>query len=85
MPNKIIEQTIVRAVGLAYNEWAAEHPSLAAVIDRIALTHSAVDSLRNSSEYAAAVAAYHQSRNELELLNQLTELAGPIVRSVLGM
>jgi len=84
MANETVEQVIVRAVQQAYSDWAVEHPSLAAVIDRISLTSTAAESLRESPEFAAAVAAFHESRSELELLNRLTELAAPIVASILG-
>jgi len=85
MADETVEKAIVSAVERAYDDWAAEHPSLAAVIDRISLTDTTVSSLRETPEYAAAVAAFHQSRGELELLNQLTELAAPIIRSTLGI
>jgi len=84
MANEIVEQAIVRAVQQTYDDWAADHPSLAAVIDRISLTGKAVESLRESPEYAAAVAAFGESRCELELLKRLTELAAPIIWSILG-
>ncbi|MHC4981558.1 MAG: hypothetical protein ACYTF6_00105 [Planctomycetota bacterium] len=85
MANEIVERAIVQAVNQAYDEWAVEHPSLAAVIDHISLTNTAVESLRESPEYEAAVNAYHQSHNELRLLERLTELALPVIRSVLGI
>ena len=85
MADETVEKTLVSAVQRAYDDWAAEHPSLAAVIDRISLTDTTVSSLREMPEYAAAVAAFHQSHGELELLSQLTELAAPIIRSILGI
>ncbi len=85
MADELVKQVLVRAVQQAYEAWAVEHPSLAAVIDRITLTNRATESLRDSQAYRQAVAAYHQSQNDLELLNQLTELATPIVRTVLGL
>ena len=84
MANEIVEQVVVRAVQQAYDAWAAEHPSLAAVIDQISLTERSVESLRNSDSYRQAVAKYQQSRSELELLQSMLELAGPIVSSILG-
>ena len=84
MENETVKQAVVRAVQQAFDDWAAEHPSLAAVIDRISLAETAAESLRASPEYEAALAGYHKSRSELEFLSRLVELASPIVRSLLG-
>ena len=83
MENEQIQQLVVRAVQQAYDDWAAEHPSLAAVIDRITLTEQATESLRNSPQFAQAVDGYHSASIELQLLEMLTELAGPIVSAIL--
>ncbi len=83
MSDEIVQQTIVRAVQRAYDGWAGEHPSLAAVIDRISLTESAVESLKDSTEYQQAIAAYHRDMSDANLLNRLVELAGPIVTAML--
>ena len=85
MSDAIVHKAIADAVGQAYESWAAEHPSLAAVIDRISLTDRAVESLRQSAEYRQAVSDYHRGLNELTLLNQLVELAGPVVQRILGV
>ena len=82
MADEIIEQIIVRATQRAYDKWAIEHPSLAAVIDRITLTQQAVEPLRSSDEYRQAVEAYHRSRNEVDLFNRLIELAAPILQTI---
>ena len=84
MSDEIVRQAVVRAVQRAYEDWAAEHPSLAAVIDRITLTQRAAESLRDTQEYRDAVAAYHQAASETDFLHRLTELAGPILASILG-
>ncbi len=83
MTSEIVEQVIVRAVGQAYDDWAMEHPGLSAVIDRIAVAERTAESLRDSPEFRRAVDAYRRSRCELDLLNRLVELAGPIVHSLL--
>lgn len=84
MANETVQQTVVRAVQQAYDAWAAEHPSLAAVIDRIELTNHAVESLRDTEDYRKAVAAYQTGMNELDLINKLIDLAGPIIQSILA-
>lgn len=84
MTDHNVEQAVSQAVRRAYDLWAAEHPSLARVIDRITVAERTAESLRKSEQYRSAVAAYHRSRNELELIHQLTELAGPIVRTLLA-
>ena len=84
MTDELVEQTIARAAEQAYDQWAAEHPSLAAVIDRIELTVRVAESLRESEQYVAAVEAYHRSRGEQDLLSRLLELAGPIVQAILA-
>ncbi len=85
MASEVVEQIVARAVGQAYEVWAAEHPSLAAVIDRIVVTERTVESLRASEAYRAAVAAYHESRNELDLISKLAELAAPVIDKLLGV
>jgi hypothetical protein len=80
-----INEIVAAAVGGTFDEWAAEHPSLAAVIDRIRLTDQTVESLRSTDGYRQAIAAYHRDQNELSLLGELAELAGPILRGILGL
>lgn len=84
MTDHPVQQGVVRAVQRAYDNWADEHPSLAAVIDRITLTQHVVESLRDTHEYRDAVAAYHRGMSETDLLSRLTELAGPILIAVLA-
>lgn len=81
--NDIVQNAVQKATEQAYWDWAAAHPNLAAVIDQIVLTERAAESLRDSREYHLAVAAFHQSRNELDLFNQLLKFAGPIINSIL--
>jgi hypothetical protein len=83
MANELIEQAVARAVQQTYDAWAAQHPSLAAVIDRIALTTQAAQSIRDSAEYKQAVADFHQGLAETDLLNRLLDLAGPILAGIL--
>ncbi len=84
MTDELVQQTIVRAVQRAYDDWTVEHPSLAAVIDRITLTQHAVESLRDSPEYRDAIAGYRRGLTETDLLVRLTELAGPILAALLA-
>ncbi|MBN1555672.1 MAG: hypothetical protein JXA11_13085 [Phycisphaerae bacterium] len=84
MANEIVESTIQRAVQQAYADWAVEHPNLSAVIDQIVVTERSAERLRETDEYQQAVAAFHTSRNELDLFRQLLNLAGPIVQQLLG-
>jgi len=84
MANEQVQQIVVRAVQKAYDEWAGEHPLLAAVIDRITLTQQAVESLRQSQEYRQAVENYQRSSAELELLGSLIELAKPVIAAMLA-
>jgi len=85
MEGEYIQQLVVRAVQQAYDAWSTEHPSLAAVIDRITLTQQAAESLRTSQAFKQAVEAYHSASAEAELLDRLTELAWPIVSSILAV
>lgn len=84
MASELMEQLVVRAVQQAYDAWAGQHPGLAAVIDRIALTQQAAQSLRDSEDYRKAVADYHQGLAESDLLGRLLDLAGPIVTALLA-
>ena len=52
------------------------------MIDRIALTEQAAQSLRSSDDYRKAVADYHQGLAESDLLNRLLDLAGPIITAL---
>ncbi len=83
MASELIEQIIAHAVQQAYDAWAAQHPTLAAVIDRIALTQQAAQSLRDTEEYRQAVADYHRGMVETDLLNRLLDLAGPVLAKIL--
>ena len=78
-----LEQNIARAVNQAYDAWAALHPNLAAVIDRITVTDHAAESLRATPEYRQAVADFHAGLAETDLLNRLLDLAGPILANIL--
>ncbi len=84
MTDQLVRQTVAKAVEQAYEGWAAQHPSLAAVIDRVVIGDRVVESLRDSEEYRQAVAAYHRGTSELDLLNRLTELAGPVLVGLLA-
>jgi len=84
MENDIIQSTVEKAVRQAYADWAVEHPNLAAVIDRIVIAERSAERLRETDEYKQAVAAYHDSRNELDLFNQLLAIASPILQQLLG-
>lgn len=84
MANEIVESTVQRAVRQAYADWSVEHPNLAAVIDQIVITERSSERLRETDEYTQAVAAFHDSRNELDLFNRLLSLAGPIIQQLLG-
>jgi len=84
MADENVQRIIVSAVQRAYDAWAVEHPSLAAVIDRISMTERAVESLRQSQQFRQAVDEYHTSRGELEFLNRLMDLAGPVIASIMA-
>jgi len=81
---KTVNALVAAAVGQRFDAWTAEHPSLAAVIDRISLTDRTVESLRQTPAYRQAVDAYHRDHNQLTFLTRLTELAGPILLGILG-
>jgi hypothetical protein len=83
MSDETIQQIVQQAVGQSYKQWAAQHPALSAVIDRVRVSDLAVASLRNSPEYRQAVADYTQGMTELNLLAQLMKLAGPIIAGLL--
>ena len=79
-----LRDLVARAVAKPFAPWAAEHPSLAAVIDRTRLVEQVSQRLRESPAYRAAIANSHRARTELDLLGRLAELAGPILRGLLG-
>ncbi|MBS3734471.1 MAG: hypothetical protein KGY99_06040 [Phycisphaerae bacterium] len=83
MTSDLVRHAVEQAVGEAFDAWAAEHPSLAAVIDRIAVTDRSVASLRKTDAYRRAVAAFYRDRSELDLVGRLTDAAGQILRRVL--
>ena len=83
MASERIEHLVTQAVQQAYDVWAAQHPSLAAVIDRIALTEQAAQSLRTSADYRKAVADFHRGLAEVDLLNRLLDLVAPIIAGLL--
>ncbi len=79
-----VQSAVEKAVQQAYTDWAAEHPSLAAVIDRIVIAERSAQHLRETAEYKQAVAAYTDSRNELDLFQQLLAIVSPILQQLLG-
>ena len=79
-----VNDIVSRAVGRRYDEWAAEHPSLASVIDPVELSQQTAERLRETPAYWQAVNEYPHSRNELALLSRLLDLAGPILKTILG-
>lgn len=81
--NAAIRQLVGRAVGASFDSWAAEHPSLAAAIDRCRLEQQVVSNLRDTPEYRAAVEAYQQSRSQTELLENLSAAAGRVLGRLL--
>jgi hypothetical protein len=83
MTEQKINELAVRAVQRAFDDWAAEHPAMADVIDRITLTQRTVESLRNSDAYKQAMAGFSYESLEAQLLSRLVNLAGPVVRSLL--
>ena len=85
MKDERIDKRVAEAVGRKFDEWATEHPSLAAVIDRIVLTERTVDSLRNSDAYQQAVDAYRRDANEMTFLGQIAGLVGPVLGRLLGL
>ncbi len=80
-----IQSAVQQATQQAYGEWATAHPSLASVIDRVVLTERTAESIRQSSEFKQALAGFYESQNELDLVNKLIDLAGPILQKVLGL
>jgi 2-oxo-4-hydroxy-4-carboxy--5-ureidoimidazoline (OHCU) decarboxylase len=80
-----IQTAVQKATEQAYADWAAAHPSLAGVIDRMVLQERTTESIRKSPEFRQAVAGFYESQNELDLVNQLMSLAGPVLQKVLGI
>jgi hypothetical protein len=85
MSDERVQAAVAQAAAQAYEAWAAGHPTLAAVIDRMELTQQTSESLRQSPEYKQAVLDFGKAQSELTLVSQLVELAGPILRNILGM
>ena len=79
-----IEALVEQAVKQAYATWSASHPSLAAVLNRLALQERTATSLRESDAYHQAIDAYQDARNETKLLGQLLDLAGTILPTLLA-
>lgn len=80
-PRVIVEE----ATRQAWEEWSAEHPSLACVIDRLAVIEQVTERLRDRPEYRRAIQNYHRSRHEMTLLNDLLILVRPMLNGVLGL
>ena len=84
MTDDTVQQIVSKAVQQAYEDWAAEHPGLAGVIDGIVLTQRTVESLRDSEQYRDAMEEYQQARIESNLFNRILTLAGPILQTILA-
>lgn len=72
------------ATSQAYEIWAKQHPFVARFVDRITITDSIATRLRDTDEYRKAITGYHEGENELDLLQQLIALAGPLIGKLLG-
>lgn len=83
MSDEKVQHLVEQAVFQQFEQWAKQHPSLASVIDGIALGDQAVQSLRNTEGYRQAVAGYHQARNEQDLFGQLLTLAEAALSAIL--
>jgi len=79
-----VQELVAAAVSQAYENWAAEHPSLAGVIDRIELTQQTTERLRTTTAYHDAVEEYNQSNGELAFANRLLDLVSPLLLQILG-
>ena len=79
-----VNELVVRAVQRAFDAWAAEHPSLAEVIDRITLTQRAIESVRASEAFGQAVAHYEAESLEASLLGSLVDIARPLIAGILA-
>jgi hypothetical protein len=83
-PNPTLRAALETATSQAYETWAKQHPSVARFLDRITVLENIATRLRDSDEYRQAVAGYHEGKNELDLLQQLITLAGPLIGKLLG-
>jgi capsid protein len=83
--NDLVSRTVEQAVEQAWADWAALHPNLAGVINRMVITQRTVTKLRESDAFARAVADYYRSRNEMNLLNELLAQARPLLGSLLSL
>jgi hypothetical protein len=83
MSDTRIATLVEQAVGKRFDQWAAGHPSLAAVIDRVVLVEQAAQSLRATDTYRQAVDAYRQARGKQQLIEELTTLAGAVLETIL--
>lgn len=81
--DKKLNEKIEKAVGVAFDNWAQEHPSLAAVMDRIEICERTAISLRKSDECRQAMKNYQQAAVESDILSRLTGLAETIIPLVL--
>ncbi len=70
---------VAQAVAEAFDTWAQSHPSLAAVIDKALLMERTTESLRQSDEYKQAIKDYADSREEMNILGNLVDLAEQIL------
>jgi hypothetical protein len=84
MSDETVRQAVERAVGQAFDGWAAKHPALAGAIDRLTLTDLAATSLRDSDEYRQAVAAYHRGMSESDLAGRLLDIASGVLAGFMG-
>jgi hypothetical protein len=79
-----IQEIVEQAAQQSYQAWAAQHPSLAAVIDCTKLIEHVAASLRGTPQYDAALAGYYRSRSELEFIGKLMDLCAPLLATLLA-
>jgi hypothetical protein len=75
---------VALAVERAWEQWALEHPSLAAALDDVQLINQAAESVRRTPAYRRAVETFYRDEQTLMLFERLWSLAGPALRELLN-
>jgi len=80
-----LQELIEQRLDGRWNEFAEQHPNLAAAIDRVKLIETSVERLQDDPEYQAALAAVGRDEAALSAAGQVIDLVDRWIGRLLGI
>jgi len=80
-----LQELIEQRLDGRWNEFAEQHPNLAAAIDRVKLIETSVERLQDDPDYQAALAAAGRDEAALSAAGQVIDLVDRWIGRLLGI